>query len=261
LLVLDGLRGWRKAPGAAVTPDRVKVLPLTPVTRPEAKAKAKDSPPGNRRAPEGGANEGRLPLALVPPPKSRNPPGRPNPPPATPPGAHDPVGEAVVTVMLRAAMVVFDDFDGVPLTVTQSPAATLLTGSLTVRENVVVGVQLTVVWPELTFCTSMLEPDSAATLPEAPPKSDDLVAAPAAVPVTREAATATTPAPAPARRGQLRRLVLWLIGVSMSVWSPLPLLVPIVGLSGGLGAARHVRARHSVRSASMGARWAARLAG
>ena len=39
----------------------------------------------------------------------------------------------------------------------QSPAARELTVSVTVLENWVVGVQLTVVWPVLGFCTSMLD--------------------------------------------------------------------------------------------------------
>ena len=63
---------------------------------------------------------------------------------------------------------VLDFFDAVPVTETQSPAARELTASVTVLENCVVGVQLTVVCPELAFCTSMLEPLRAATLPEAP---------------------------------------------------------------------------------------------
>ena len=49
--------------------------------------------------------------------------------------------------LLRAAMVVLDDLDGVPVTVTQSPAFKTLTASDTVFENCVVSVQLTVVWP------------------------------------------------------------------------------------------------------------------
>ena len=81
---------------------------------------------------------------------------------------HDPVEEAATTEMLRAAMVVFDDFEGVPVTVTQVPAASELTVSVTDLEKFVVDVQLTVVWPLLGFCTSMVEPDSAATLPVAP---------------------------------------------------------------------------------------------
>ena len=72
------------------------------------------------------------------------------------------------TEMLRAAMVVFDDFEGVPVTVTQSPEASELTASVTDLEKVVVEVQLTVVCPVLGFCTSMVEPDRAATLPVAP---------------------------------------------------------------------------------------------
>jgi hypothetical protein len=47
--------------------------------------------------------------------------------------------------MLRAAMVVLDDFEGVPVTVTQSPTVRTLTASDTVFENCVEGVQLTVV--------------------------------------------------------------------------------------------------------------------
>ena len=70
--------------------------------------------------------------------------------------------------MLRAAMVVLDVFDGVPVTVTQSPAVSVLTDWVTVFENAVDVVQLTVVWPVLAFCTSMLEAWSAATLPLAP---------------------------------------------------------------------------------------------
>ena len=81
---------------------------------------------------------------------------------------HDPVVEAATTEMLRAAMVVFEDFEGVPVTVTQVPAVKEFTASVTDLENDVVDVQFTVVWPLLGFCTSMVEPDSAATLPVAP---------------------------------------------------------------------------------------------
>jgi hypothetical protein len=51
----------------------------------------------------------------------------------------------VDTVMLRAAMVVFDFSDADPVAVTQSPTATALTDSVTLLEKVVVEVQLTVV--------------------------------------------------------------------------------------------------------------------
>ncbi len=90
---------------------------------------------------------------------------------------HEPLELAVVTVIERAAMVVLDFFEGVPVTLTQSPAATALTASVTVLENCVVDVQLTVVWPELAFCTSMFDALalSAATLPLAPSPPADAV--------------------------------------------------------------------------------------
>ncbi len=81
------------------------------------------------------------------------------------PLVHEPLELGVVKLMLRAAMVVLEDFEAVPVTDTQSPAARELTASDAVLENCVVDVQLTVVWPELAFCTSMLEVLSAATLP------------------------------------------------------------------------------------------------
>ncbi|HEY1827858.1 MAG TPA: hypothetical protein VGF87_07545 [Acidimicrobiales bacterium] len=94
---------------------------------------------------------------------------------------HDPEAGAGVMVMLRAAIVVLDFFEGVPVTVTQSPAVIALTVSLTVLENVVVPLQLTVVWPVDWFWTSMEDPVMAATEPLALP--NELVAAPAVMPV------------------------------------------------------------------------------
>jgi hypothetical protein len=126
---------------------------------------------------------------------------------------HDPVDEAVVTVMLRAAMVVFDDLEGVPVTVTQSPDVSELTAWVTVCEKVVDDVQLTAVCPVLAFCTSMVEPVTAATLPLAP-MVEGVVAAPAAEPRVVAATSAT--APVPTYRARRRRLLLQLIGVSMS---------------------------------------------
>ena len=58
-------------------------------------------------------------------------------------------------VIVLAATVVLEDFDGVPVTVRQSPTATADMVWLAVCENVVVPVQLTVVCPVLVFCTSM----------------------------------------------------------------------------------------------------------
>ncbi len=137
-----------------------------------------------------------------------------------PPPVHVPVELGVVRVMLRAAMVVFDFFDGVPVTVTQSPAARELTVSVTVFENWVVVVQFTVVCPLLAFWTSMLEPLSAATLPVAP-MGAVAVAAPAAE-ATAVAATSAV-APVPRNRAQRRRVVLRLVRVCIGM-VPLSLL-------------------------------------
>ena len=116
--------------------------------------------------------------------------------------------------MLRAAIVVLDDFDGVPVTVTQSPAASELTDWETVFENCVEVVQLTVVWPVLGFCTSMLDAWSAATLPLAMPGAFvEVVAAPATEPIVVAATSAV--APVPRNRAQRRRLVLRLVSVCM----------------------------------------------
>ena len=152
---------------------------------------------------------------------------------------HDPVVEVATTEMLRAAMVVFEDFEGVPVTVTQVPAVNEFTASVTDLEKDVVDVQFTVVWPLLGFCTSMVEPDSAATLPVAPMGAlAGVVAAPAADAIVVAVTSATAPS------GEL---------------GP----APAIGASAG----RCLHVEHSsaffysVRRASMGARWAARLAG
>lgn len=207
-----------KLPGPMSTPDTETVEPLTPVTLPDAIAM--EPAPANRRADPAG-KLGRVPLVLPEPRRKLKPPGPPKPPPPpadAPPGVarsvHDPVGDAASSVMLRAAMVVFDDFEGVPVTVTQSPAASELTDSDTVFENCVVDVQLTVVWPVLAFCTSILDAWSAATLPLANPGAlVGLVAAPAAEPIAVAATSAV--APVPRARAQRRPLVLRLLSVCM----------------------------------------------
>jgi hypothetical protein len=82
--------------------------------------------------------------------------------------------------IVLAAIVVLDDFDGVPVTVRQSPTAIALCVWVAVCENVVVPVQLTVVCPVLAFWTSMDDPVIEATLPlAAPPDPLGGVAAPA----------------------------------------------------------------------------------
>src|SRR5258708_28703598 len=113
---------------------------------------ANDPGLGNCR-PEPGLNDGRVPpfAPPAPDPKRKPPAPGPGPPPdvPAPPNrdcpVHDPLEDAATTEMLRAAMVVFDDFEGVPVTVTQSPTPSELTASVTALEKVVVGVQLTAV--------------------------------------------------------------------------------------------------------------------
>ncbi len=165
-------------PRLTLKPETVSVDPLTDFTLPDAMAsepsalrKFDDPLPelrdGNERPPS------PPPPAKFGPPLPL-PPWNWKPPLGAPPGAplvrvpkvvHDPLELAVDTLIERAAMVVLDFFDGVPVTLTQSPAANPLTASVIVLENCVVDVQFTVVWPVVAFCTSMLEALSAATLP------------------------------------------------------------------------------------------------
>jgi hypothetical protein len=213
LELLDLVRG--KLPGEMSTPDTETVEPLTPVTLPDVMAM--ELRPANRRA-EPAGKLGRVPLVLPVPPL-RKPPGPANAPPVDVPPlvvreVQDPVDEGLRTVMLRAAIVVLDVFDGVPVTVTQSPAASELTDSDTVFENCVEVVQLTVVWPVLAFCTSMLDAWSAATLPLARPGAFvGVVAAPATALIVVAATNAV--APVPRNRAQRRRVVLRLVSVCM----------------------------------------------
>jgi len=212
LELLDLVRA--KLPGEMSTPDTETVEPLTPVTLPDAMAMALR--PANRRAAPP-AKLGRVPL--VPPLRKLKPPGPANAPPVdvprlSAPTEQDPVDEGPRSVMLRAAIVVLVVFDGVPVTVTQSPAASELTDSVTVFENCVEVVQLTVVWPVLGFCTSMLDAWSAATLPLARPGAFvGVVAAPETEPIV--VAVTSAVAPVPRNRAQRRRLVLRLVSVCM----------------------------------------------
>jgi hypothetical protein len=213
LELLDLVRA--KLPGEMSTPDTETVEPLTSVTLPDAMAM--ELRPANRRA-EPAGKLGRVPLVLpVPPLRKLKPPGPADAPPVDVPPlvvreVQDPVDEGLRSVMLRAAIVVLDVFDGVPVTVTQSPAASELTDSDTVFENCVEVVQLTVVWPVLAFCTSMLDAWSAATLPLAPAGAlVGVVAAPATEPIVVAATSAV--APVPRNRAQRRRVVLRLVCV------------------------------------------------
>jgi hypothetical protein len=148
----------------------------------------------------------------------------------------------LLIVMVRAATVVLDLFAGVPTTIRQSPTATSPIVSVAVSVNVVVGVQLTAVWP-VVLCTSMVVPLMAATLPLAVlPRPVGAEAAPAVSdsPRTRHTQTAAPPAATRACRSppKLRDVVAMVFVVSL------------------------VRSTiYSLLSASIGARRAAWLAG
>jgi hypothetical protein len=120
------------------------------------------------------------------------------------------VDDGIVTVMLRAAKVVFDVFDTVPVAVMQSPAASWPTVSVTTFENWVVPVQLTVVCVCCAaFCTSMLEPLMAATFPLASSGAFAGGAAPTAEAMAVAATRAAAPVPTTVaqRRRRVRRLL------------------------------------------------------
>jgi hypothetical protein len=134
-----------------------------------------------------------------------------------------PLERVAVRLMERTAMVVFELLEGVPVAVTQSPTVMELTASVTVLENWVVPVQLTVVCPVLGFCTSMLEAARAAMLPLAPIGPFAVEAAPAD---DAAAVVATiTAAPVPRHRAQRRRLRR-LVGVCISLF-----LISLLGVS------------------------------
>jgi hypothetical protein len=150
-----------------------------------------------------------------------------------------PEADGLLIVMERAEMFVLDFLAKVPVTITQSPAATSLIVSVAVSEKVVVAVQLTAVWAEV-LCTSMVVPLSEATVPLAPlpPRAG---AAPATDDSPRTMVTESRAAPAaPTRR--------------LFVPMPCEVLAMCVVVS-------FVRDIYSLRNASIGARLAARLAG
>jgi hypothetical protein len=153
-----------------------------------------------------------------------------------------PEAEGVLMVIVRAAMVVLDFLAGEPTTVRQSPTVTALIVTVAVSLNVVVDVQLTAVWA-VVLCTSMVDPVILATLPLAPiPPPPGAEAAPAIgdSPKTREAQIAAAPVATPARRRPREPCD---VIVMVFVFLPLEWVI------------------YSLLSASIGARWAARLAG
>jgi hypothetical protein len=178
-------------------PDSETVDPLTALTLPLAIARLA-APANDRRAPvpapapppapprgklpPGGVKPEPLP-PVRPAPLAPPPPKRPLAAPPPKPPVQVPEDDGWLIVIDRAAMVVLDFFDFVPVTVRQSPTATALTDSVAVWENVVDGVHDTDVCPAVALCTSIVVPEIDATLPLAVPCG--VVAAPAAVDIAK----------------------------------------------------------------------------
>ena len=121
----------RRDPSESVVPDTVSFDPLTAVILPLAMERlaswvGKVPPPGarpenTRRVPPGAPPGKPPPTGNRPPPKVRVE-GDPGPGPA-----HDPFDDGVVRLIERAAIVVFDFFEAVPVTLMQSPTTRVLT--------------------------------------------------------------------------------------------------------------------------------------
>jgi hypothetical protein len=114
------------------------------------------------------APEGTLPGGAPEPLDGKVPggfePEKPWPPPGKPLAQlPDDVGWLMVT-----DLAVMAPFEVDPVTVTQSPVATVDAATVAVWVKVVEGVQVTVTCPDCWFWTSMDDPEMAATDPEAP---------------------------------------------------------------------------------------------
>ena len=181
VLLESSKRGLAKLPSDMAYPETLTVDPLTPVTLPDAMdSLASAAEVVGARATAGEARTGPARSALAELVRRRRRAGS-----RPPPGTHRrrrrrrrrgrrtrctiPLDAGVVTVMVRAAMVVLDFFDAVPVTVTQSPAASALTASVTVLENCVV-VRPARPWSARCWRSAppCSMPLSAATLPDAP---------------------------------------------------------------------------------------------
>ena len=161
-----------------------------------------------------------------------------------------PVELGVFTVRLRAATVVLDFFEASPWPSRSRRRRRRRPASVTVLENCVVPVQLTVVWPLAALCTSMLEALRARHAARPPPvrarRGGDAGAAMARPSRRRTRPMSQESCPAPA--------VCASAGRCLHV--DVPLLLLLVLCRGNRGTFRVIAAR-----ASMGASWAARLAG
>lgn len=238
-------------------PDSETVDPVTAVTLPLAMARLA-APANDLRAPDPAPvpllpRPGKLPLGGVKPAwdpvpaPAPVPPNRPRAAPPPKPPVHAPVEEAWLMVIDRAAMVVLDFFDFVPVTVRQSPTATALTVSVAVSLNVVDPVHDTDVCPAVALCTSIVVPAIEAT-------------SPLALPVGVVAAPATLDNPRTTDR--LNRTVAGAIHLLGPVWVLAVLaMVILFSLITTRSTSFDSCSTHSLLRASMGAKLAARLAG
>ena len=152
--------------------------------------------------------------------------------------------------MLRAATVVLDFFEAVPVTEMQSPAASELTASVTVLENWVVAVQLD---GGLSGAGVLHLHGRATQRGDAPRCAGRLVGRGGAGRAAAVATATSAVTPPPTSCAQRRRFVRWLVGVCICI-------VPL-SLSSCCDLRNRTVDFYSLRSASIGARDAARLAG
>ena len=258
------------AVAAPVEPDGPRAGSLTAIVEPDTEVTVPDTMSPNprtvpgRKPPPGCAPEGRSVGRLV-----RLPPGRP-PKPPKPPRPQLPLTGALMTTVVAVIAVgavagdagADDGADDVAAVArTHMPAFTAANDVVTVCVYWVAELTVTAVCPVLWFCTWTVEPLIAAMTPNAPGAfaPPNLAPAPPWVPPAALAlgaaaagaaaepllhpARSRAAAPAAAPATSARRLLV----VSDSV-------IKVLGLCGWSG-------RHSLRSASMGASRAARLAG
>ena len=257
-------------PGLTLMPDTVRVEPLTTchlargdgqvgeglaeVGRAATRSSDRRAPPSalDRQA-RRSATAGREPEAAARASR-RHPAPAPEPLRAPKRGARSATSWRVLTVMVRAAMVVLDFFDGVPLTVTQSPLASALDrlgdrlgerGGRRPAHRGLPGVRV------LHLHARAAEGGHAAAWPRWG-RWAACVAAPAAE--ARAVAASSAVAPVPARRMKRRRLLLRLVSDCIVLFL---FLFRCLCMSWRLWRMWD----HSLRRASMGARVAARLAG
>jgi hypothetical protein len=210
------------------------------------------------------------------------PPGPPSPPPPNPAPPNPLVqlpltGVLMVTVVAVTVLVAAPPADGWPTTVTQLPTVRSADFADTVSVIAVEAVKVTVTCPLVGFCTSMLDPDTAAAVPTTPGKAAWLLAdaelllateGVAVAPAPPQAVAASATIPRPAREGIQRRRRDRRRADGRLVVTPIMVGSHPCGWHSRRGcssAARllflSLRSAHSLRSASMGASRAARVAG